>query len=908
MCPALLDVAGGLREQALLIQIGHLGCRFGSGETANTLQSASALFVCLSDSLLTIRIVACVCPVCAGCVLYELCTLKHAFDAHNLLGLVWKIVSENYPPIPEHYSKDLKDLVGAMLAKDPQQRPSIDMILELQFIRARLHSQIKAKMTLKTNKAGGAAATTAGQASTGNSPTKPTTARTVAQTTRPATTSAAGTVASSPSNIAASSTLPSQQPSAAAVRTPSASVSSSGVQQGAGPSTSPTPHSGPNGTMRAPRPTLDVGDRNHSPQGSPTPTASNVAVGASNGQRSFSANRNGASTPSANNNPLASPSAVGSSRTSSASSSAYPSPHDASGHAAAPLMSPSEQLLQRKQALADQRQAELVAFQTSQVRGMSGSSASQSRAGEYRGGTSGRPGTSQPQQLPSYQAAFNDEPAQPARQRSAGATRTQQQGGYSGNDGSYSGRGVGTPTKPGADYYSYPAVPNTPSGGGGGNDDRPIKSSGSYFRPASGTGGGAPIMSPTAMQQARAANMAHSSSPPSSNNARGGSNNGRYGFSREDIDSELHLQDFDRPSSGSHHSHSHSGAAAASVRPTSVSSSRVTRVREEDDDDDAHSSGLGPLRGEDESYSDDDFENYEGDEEDAAIAVLEKTYTSHHLSRSPFEGGVSGSASSFASSSNAGGQVSGSYHGSTASTNTSFGTSASGFSSSASSASSQARSGPSSAGGARPISGSGSQQQGASSAPSMGSKQEAIKAMCLRSMSSSEFDEVCAFIRSRSSPSKGSGSGLSKEELASKFGSINQKVIFMVEQYVFLSEILEQHGSGATGTGSTANTSTAAGKKPQSQPNQQLQPSSSPVSSSRLNKPGSAGSSSAKPAASPSAGTTTAAKPTSAGSKKPAASPPPTSATSASAASKPKPPSSATTRTVVPPVAGAKKK
>ena len=31
-----------------------------------------------------------------GCILYELCTLKHAFDATNLLGLVFKIVSETY--------------------------------------------------------------------------------------------------------------------------------------------------------------------------------------------------------------------------------------------------------------------------------------------------------------------------------------------------------------------------------------------------------------------------------------------------------------------------------------------------------------------------------------------------------------------------------------------------------------------------------------------------------------------------------------------------------------------------------------------------------------------------------------------------------------------------------------------
>ena len=31
-----------------------------------------------------------------GCILYELCTLKHAFQADNLLGLVFKIVQEKH--------------------------------------------------------------------------------------------------------------------------------------------------------------------------------------------------------------------------------------------------------------------------------------------------------------------------------------------------------------------------------------------------------------------------------------------------------------------------------------------------------------------------------------------------------------------------------------------------------------------------------------------------------------------------------------------------------------------------------------------------------------------------------------------------------------------------------------------
>lgn len=46
-----------------------------------------------------------------GCVLYEMCTLKHAFSADNLLGLVFKIVREKQEPIPNIYSKELNTLV-----------------------------------------------------------------------------------------------------------------------------------------------------------------------------------------------------------------------------------------------------------------------------------------------------------------------------------------------------------------------------------------------------------------------------------------------------------------------------------------------------------------------------------------------------------------------------------------------------------------------------------------------------------------------------------------------------------------------------------------------------------------------------------------------------------------------------
>lgn len=60
-----------------------------------------------------------------GCVLYELCTLKHAFSADNLLGLVYKIVQDKYDPIPAHYSSDLQNLISMLLNKNASERPTV---------------------------------------------------------------------------------------------------------------------------------------------------------------------------------------------------------------------------------------------------------------------------------------------------------------------------------------------------------------------------------------------------------------------------------------------------------------------------------------------------------------------------------------------------------------------------------------------------------------------------------------------------------------------------------------------------------------------------------------------------------------------------------------------------------------
>lgn len=70
-----------------------------------------------------------------GCVLYEMTTLNHAFDANSLNGLATKIVKGKYPPINAKYSKFLRDLIGEMLQINPAQRPDLDQILKKPFIK-----------------------------------------------------------------------------------------------------------------------------------------------------------------------------------------------------------------------------------------------------------------------------------------------------------------------------------------------------------------------------------------------------------------------------------------------------------------------------------------------------------------------------------------------------------------------------------------------------------------------------------------------------------------------------------------------------------------------------------------------------------------------------------------------------
>ncbi|CAK6984292.1 serine/threonine-protein kinase Nek1-like, partial [Scomber scombrus] len=59
-----------------------------------------------------------------GCVLYELCSLKPAFEVDDLEQVRQKIISGSYPPVSDHYSQELCSLLAQLLKHDPTERPS----------------------------------------------------------------------------------------------------------------------------------------------------------------------------------------------------------------------------------------------------------------------------------------------------------------------------------------------------------------------------------------------------------------------------------------------------------------------------------------------------------------------------------------------------------------------------------------------------------------------------------------------------------------------------------------------------------------------------------------------------------------------------------------------------------------
>lgn len=75
-----------------------------------------------------------------GVILYEMLTLHRPFNAKSLRDLLKKILVGQYDPIPESVAPEMRQLCAALLQVNPAQRPSVNRILESQYVQNSLRA------------------------------------------------------------------------------------------------------------------------------------------------------------------------------------------------------------------------------------------------------------------------------------------------------------------------------------------------------------------------------------------------------------------------------------------------------------------------------------------------------------------------------------------------------------------------------------------------------------------------------------------------------------------------------------------------------------------------------------------------------------------------------------------------
>ncbi|XP_050168642.1 serine/threonine-protein kinase Nek4 isoform X2 [Myiozetetes cayanensis] len=73
-----------------------------------------------------------------GCCVYEMATLKHAFNAKDMNSLVYRIIEGKLPPMPKDYSPQLVAIIQTMLSKKPEERPSVKSVLRQPYIKQQI--------------------------------------------------------------------------------------------------------------------------------------------------------------------------------------------------------------------------------------------------------------------------------------------------------------------------------------------------------------------------------------------------------------------------------------------------------------------------------------------------------------------------------------------------------------------------------------------------------------------------------------------------------------------------------------------------------------------------------------------------------------------------------------------------
>eukprot|EP00696_Hemimastix_kukwesjijk_P003575 gnl/Hemi2/14378_TR4869_c3_g9_i1.p1 gnl/Hemi2/14378_TR4869_c3_g9~~gnl/Hemi2/14378_TR4869_c3_g9_i1.p1 ORF type:complete len:375 (-),score=131.63 gnl/Hemi2/14378_TR4869_c3_g9_i1:129-1253(-) len=76
-----------------------------------------------------------------GCLVYELCTLNHPFEATNQIALSAKIKAGRFARLPVKYSADIFRVITLMLQVDHKRRPTIEQLLNLPPFLPRLREK-----------------------------------------------------------------------------------------------------------------------------------------------------------------------------------------------------------------------------------------------------------------------------------------------------------------------------------------------------------------------------------------------------------------------------------------------------------------------------------------------------------------------------------------------------------------------------------------------------------------------------------------------------------------------------------------------------------------------------------------------------------------------------------------------
>uniref|UniRef100_A0A3B4E7U1 non-specific serine/threonine protein kinase n=1 Tax=Pygocentrus nattereri TaxID=42514 RepID=A0A3B4E7U1_PYGNA len=82
-----------------------------------------------------------------GCVLYELCALRHPFEGSSLKQLIVKICRGSYTPVSQRYSAELRLMLTQLFKVSPRDRPSINSLLKRQLLHTHISKHLDPQVT-----------------------------------------------------------------------------------------------------------------------------------------------------------------------------------------------------------------------------------------------------------------------------------------------------------------------------------------------------------------------------------------------------------------------------------------------------------------------------------------------------------------------------------------------------------------------------------------------------------------------------------------------------------------------------------------------------------------------------------------------------------------------------------------